>query len=253
VIYVITACCGVWDNLRAPLAPQTDGVRWLCFTDEPFIPAVAPWEFRPLPAHPGAARCSRIPKILPHLMLPDDAEYSIWHDANFQLRLAPRDIISELLKVHDWAAHIHPARDCVYKEAEILLREKIGTPALVEAQVARYRAQGYPTINGLWANGMIVRRHTPQVARVNELWWKLFAEGCERDQLSFPVARMAEGLTTERILNDIYSSPYVKFNWHAAWKNNQDNPSYWPQRDRLRMKSRHLSTVIGTVVPYPEY
>ena len=254
MIYVVTACSGGFDNLRAPLAPQTDGVRWICFTDLPFIPSVEPWEFRPLPALPNPARASRIPKILPHLMLPEDAEYSIWHDANFQLRLAPREIIGQLLRFDDWCAHRHPARDCVYKEAEVLLKEKIGTPELVRSQIARYQAEGYPRSNGLWANGMIVRRHNPEVAALNEYWWKLYEEGCERDQLSFPVARWWRPVKFNNgLLNDIYSSPFVKFNWHAAWRENQDNPSYWPERDRLRAQARKLEAVTGALISYPEY
>ena len=259
MIYVVTAILDMWDNLRPPLAHAEDNVRYLCFTNSPVQPACPPWEFRPCPDVGIASRSSRVPKILPHLCLPSDADYSIWHDGNFQLQKPARQIVGELLRFDDWAAHRHPARDCVYKEAAVLLSERIGTPELVQAQIDRYRAMQYPAHVGLWANGFIVRRHTGMVERLNERWWKLFAEGCERDQLSFPVARHLEnvplngGGINHGIGDDIFHSPYVRFNWHAAWREQQDNPSYWPQRDRLRAQTKMLADVSGAKLKVMEY
>jgi hypothetical protein len=260
VICVITSCLGGFDNLRPPLGIEpNDETRWICYTDQVNIPACPPWDFRPIPHLLSAARASRIPKILPHLVLPAETDYSIWHDANFQLTMSPRATIGELLRFDDWAAHKHPARDCIYREADILLKEKIGTPTLIEAEIARYRAAGYPEANGygtgagLWANGLLVRRHTPAVAAVNERWWDFYAAGCERDQISFPVARRELGLSVNTIQNDIFHSPYMRFQWHAAWRDKQDNPSYWISRDRQRTQLRRLEALTGARCPYHEY
>lgn len=254
LIYVCTSIIGGFDNLRPPMVPAEDGVRWICFTDLPFQPPVPPWEFRPAVDVGHPARTSRVPKILPHLMLPPDADYSIWHDANFRLYIPPRQIIGELLRFDDWCAHRHPARDCIYDEAAILLKEGIGTREAVESQIARYRAAHYPAHNGLWANGLIVRRHTPEVAALNEHWWELFAAGCERDQISFPVAKQQCPVRFNNgLLNNIFQSPYMKFNWHAAWRDKEDNPSYWTERDRLREQAAKLEAVTGARCPFPIY
>ena len=258
MICVYTANLDLWDNLRPPLVQPEDGVRYICFTNSPLQAAVSPWEFRPCPDLGNASRSSRVPKILPHLCLPE-YDYSIWHDANFQLRVPARQVIGELLRFDDWCAHRHPARDCVYAEAEILLKEKIGTPALVQTQIDHYREIGYPAHHGLWANGFIVRRHTPKTARLNEKWWELFAAGCERDQLSFPVARLLSGTPLDGggvnhgLTRDIFNSPYVKYNWHAAWRDREDNPSYQPQRDRLNAQTRRLAEVSGARLKVQEY
>ena len=143
----------------------------------------------------------------------------------------------------------------MYEEGEILIREKIGTTTLVEEELSRYRVRGFPRHGGLWANGMLVRRHTPGVATLNELWWDLYSTGCERDQTSFPVARYHEEFLINTIDEDIYRSPYLLQHWHAAWKNRDDNPDYWDERDRLRGKLERLSRLAGPNpdITYPEF
>ena len=260
VIYVMTCILGGFDNLRPPLVAPDPGVRYICFTDIPVLPDVPPWEFRPVHrvifdtddmagGHGDlvdAARTSRLPKILPHLMLPADADYSIWHDGNFQLKVPARDVVAKLLRTADWSAHKHPCRDCIYDEAEVLLREKIGTAALVENQIRVYHSLGHPKHFGLWANGMIVRRHNAEVAHVCERWWELFAAGCERDQISFPAAIRDSNVGVETIRHcDIYGSEFLKFNWHAAWKDREDNPTYWPERERIAARAQRLRQIAG--------
>lgn len=254
MIYVLTAIAGGFDNLRPPLTNRYDpDARYICFTDNPLQAACQPWEFRPLPdlGHPG--RSTRAPKILPHLFLPPDAEYSIWHDANFQLQIEPAKIVEGLRGESEvWGAHKHPGRDCIYDEAGILLRENIGTPALVEREIARYRQMEHPEHYGLWANGFIVRKHGPLARSISETWWRLYQAGCERDQLSFPVAvRMHSAftniLTTEQ---SVYKSPFVKFNWHAPWLDKEDNPSHHEARRIMGDRLRELRKATGITVRY---
>lgn len=246
MIYVVTAITNGFDNLREPkVVSNSENVRYVCFTNLPNLPNVGPWQYRPLHDIGRPGRSNRVPKILPHLMLPTDAEYSIWHDGNFQLSALPEVIIDTLLRNHDWAAHRHPCRNCIYEEAGILLREKIGTPELVEGDVARYRASGYPSGAGLWANGMIVRRHSDVVVDVCEEWWKAYVGGCERDQLSFPPVRHRRSLSVETIDAEIYSSPYMNFYWHAPWKNQMCNQEFLPERSRIRGRLQRLTELTG--------
>lgn len=253
MIYVYTSILNGWDNLRPPAIASTAGARFICFTDVPVLPAVGPWEYRPL--HPAglASRTARVPKILPHLMLPADTEYSIYHDGNLQLRVDPNEIISSLLRSADWAAHRHPARDCIYAEARELLEAKIGTPSLVKAEIERYSEAGHPTSEGLWANGFLVRRHTPAVAALNELWWRMYSAGCERDQLSFPVARKVAGVNIATVDANIYQSPYLNFYWHAAWKDQPTSVEFRGERAVIRQRLARLHGLTGGSSTYPEY
>lgn len=244
-LYVITASVAGFDNLRRPDCCDSAGARWLCFTDNPLQPRCDPWEFRPLPALADASRTSRLPKILPHLFFPDDCDVSIWHDANLQLKMPPQLIAEAVLHSSDWAAHRHPCRTCVYQEADILLREKIGTAALVEADTAHFRKQGHPPGFGLWANGFIARRHTPEVKALCERWWTIYQAGCERDQISFPPALRESELPINTLDYDIYHSPFVNFHFHAPWLERSENPSYWPARIRTAEKLGRLQELTG--------
>jgi len=198
-------------------------------------------------------------------MLPEDCEYSIYCDANFTLKAQPCQIIAEnLWDGFDWAAHRHPCRDCIYAEADVILNhptmegwrnQNPKRAPVIQAEIERYRQQDFPFGAGLWANGMIVRRHTAAVARLNERWWKLYSEGGERDQLSFPVARCAEGLAVKTIDHPINDGPYLNFYFHAAWKDDKANREYHPERGRIRERLEKLKSVTGSDggIRYPEY
>ena len=259
-IIVYTCILGGFDNLRPPLVPSEPGVRWICFTDVPVLPDVPPWEFRPVHDCGNPSRTSRLPKILPHLILPP-CDYSIWIDGNFQLRKPPSEIVNAEMRFDDWAAHRHPARGCVYEEGELLARLKREVPddwpnlnaGLLAEEIARYKAMGFPAgLSTLTANGMIIRRHKPEVGWLNEEWWKLFVIGCGRDQLSFPVALWQNGSATPSVTvnrlphyPDIYSSPLVRFGWHAAWKDKPDNVTYRPERERVAVRVAKLREIAG--------
>lgn len=255
MIYVFTSIADGWDNLRAPeVVSNSENVRYICFTNVPNLPCVGPWQYRPLPELGHRGRTSRLPKILPHLMLPADAEFSIYHDGNFQLKWLPEEIIQTALISQDWAAHRHPCRTCLYDEASVLLKENIGTANLVEDQIARYRAAEHPDHSGLWANGFLVRRHTNAVKVLCEHWWREFANGCERDQVSFPFAQRNSGVEVNTLLGVIYESPFMNFWWHAAWKERLCNFDYVPQRRRVHADLELLKELTGLRgIDFPVY
>ena len=256
-IIVYTCILGGFDSLRPPLVPPEPGVRFLAFTDVPVLPDVPPWEFRPVHQAGNPSRTSRLPKLLPHLVLPTDCDYSIWLDGNLQLAKPASEIVNAEMRFDDWAAHRHPARGCVYEEGRLLAGLKISTPhewpnldaRELDAELERYTAMKFPHgLGTLAANGVIIRKHTGAVAALNERWWKLFVAGCGRDQLSFPVALwQSEGVSVNRMphFHDIYTSPLVRFGWHAAWKNKPDNVQYRPERERIAARGAKLREVVG--------
>lgn len=234
-IVVVTAILNSWDYLR-PIE-RHDSIRNICFADRPMEP-VAPWEIQPAytPCGMPASRASRLPKILPNLHV--DAEYSIWHDANFVLRADPQTLIAAYLRNADIAMFEHPCRKHVGEEAEVLLREKIGDPVEVEWQHKEWLNMGAPC--GLWAGGLIIRRHTPAIERFNEAWWGYFAAGSTRDQLALPMALHATGTKIETIRGEIFTSPIMGFHWHAAWRTQEENKPYQAQEAEYRARRKRL-------------
>ncbi len=249
-ITVYTCVTGGYDNLRPPLVARETGVRYICFTDVPQMPDTPPWEFRPVhrvsdASGYSARRTACLPKILPHLVLPD-CDFSIWHDGNFRLA-AYASCVTAAAGVADLALHRHPSRDCVYKEADALIEGKFGTARLIREETSFYRAIGHPESFGLWACGMIVRRHTTATAALNEAWWNLYANGCELDQMAFAVA--ARNTLNTRIADlpgDVFASPFMRFDgWHAKWCDAADKDAARPARAGVAARVDKLRDLAG--------
>lgn len=243
---VYTVILNAWDYLRPPEVIDPEA-RYICFTDQP-IDRVDPWEIQPayLP-FPSMSRNSRLPKILPHLHF--DAEYSVYHDANFSLKVTPCDLIG-LLNGADIAMLKHPQRERVDEEAEVILGSPDEFPTVdmdaVRAQVTRWKHAGAPT--GLWAAGLIIRRHADAVERFNELWWREYISGSSRDQLALPSARYHAEIEIQTLTENIFQNPLMSFHWHAAWKNKPGNQMYATRAAKLEWRRKRLQEICALEV-----
>lgn len=213
MITVYTVILGGYDHLWPPAVIEP-GVRYICYSDEPL--RCAPWEIQPaFQPYPEAHRNSRIPKILAHLHA--DTEYSIYHDGCLTMSAKPSDLIKAHLQDAQIAMYRHPCRKSVEEELECCARLGIGHDRMMERQVERYRAHGLA--EGLWAGGVIIRKHTDIVALLNEVWWREYIGGCTRDQIAFPFARLGVGLKVHTIDADILTdSGRFQFHFHAGFK-----------------------------------
>lgn len=238
MITVYTVILGGYDNLRAPAVNET-GVRYVCITDEPL--SCAPWEIRPAwKPYSHDSRNSRIPKILEHLHF--DTEYSIYHDGHFKLLASPSALISECLNDADIAFYRHPCRRNIYDEARICEREHIGDGPEMTAQINRYRLAGIR--DGLWAGGLIVRRHTPSVAAFNEAWWDEYINGCMRDQIALPAAIKWSGVKIHTIDGDILTDvSRLGLCMHAEWTEWGNNADYLAERRNRAEKTERLKAL----------
>jgi hypothetical protein len=176
-IVVYTAVFGGYDRLKPARYPS------VCITD--FQQGALGWQYRGLLMGGTNKAKSFWAKSHPHILFPD-AKYSIFHDGNVEMLISPRQLISETLKNNDIAVHIHPQRKCIYKEGEACVRLKRASRRDVDAQMEYLRRNGYPENNGLVDTVVLIRRHTPEIAELNECWWSEFERSpAKRDQLSF--------------------------------------------------------------------
>jgi hypothetical protein len=219
-LVVYTCILDHWDYLRPPLKVDPNA-RYICFSNRP-MPRVDPWEIQPaFTPFQCNKRNARIPKMLPHLHF--EADYSVYHDGNMQLKLTPGELIDRYLSPdRDIAMLRHPCRKSAGEESVILLKEKIGDAGEVRKQVERWKEHGSP--DGLWCGGFIIRRHSELVTILNNAWWQEFRIGCERDQMALPIARSFLGIPIHTIDGDIHNNGLMAFNYHSAWKDKGDNP-----------------------------
>jgi hypothetical protein len=188
-ISVLTSITGGKDRLRDD---QIVGEgRFIAYVSEPCQSTV--WEERPAyDRFRSDRRNSRAPKILTHLFC--DTECSIWIDGNIALRTDPASLAEKWLADHDFAVIRHPDRQCLYAEAAVCLELGLDDPDVINEQIRKYAANGYPHDQGLPECNVIIRRHTPKVIEFNNTWWSEYCAHSVRDQLSFMYAANKTGL-----------------------------------------------------------
>ncbi len=130
---------------------------------------------------------SRLYKILSHVY--DPSEWSVYVDADIFLPdWMEEKLIEEVKKSGKIVgAFKHPWRDCVYEEAEEIIRLGKDTKENVESYMKFVRDKLFvEPHSGLAACGVLVRDNR-LVQKWNEEWWMALCLGSKRDQLSFPV------------------------------------------------------------------
>lgn len=121
---------------------------------------------------------------------------SIWIDGSIEINVT--DFLERCLEAlgdDDWSAVPHPARRCIYPEADFsaTLTWRYDSPSIL-AQARFYReVVGHPANWGLFATGCCIRRHTSNVIELGEQWWQECINWSHQDQISLPVLlRLAE-------------------------------------------------------------
>lgn len=190
---LITAVYDSYDTLK-PICPQEGvDVEWICVTDRvPEANDARGWTIvhDPRPGlHPN--RAAKEPKLHPWKYT--EADQSVWLDASF--RVVSSTFVSEALSLADPIAQfVHPWRDCVYDEAAA----SHGLPKYdgedFSSQVLEYVGRGHPENWGLWATGVIARKHTDQTKKFGSMWDTEIRKYTFQDQVSEPVALRESGL-----------------------------------------------------------
>jgi hypothetical protein len=188
---VYTAITGCYDSLKPQPAAAMAGSDPVAFLDRDTTAALAGRHrgWRVSTVDPPAAaphRGARFYKINAHLALPD-AACSLWIDASIGI-VCPYPLarlVALFLAEHDLCVFRHHARASVYEEAAACKALGLDRAAIIDAQMARYRAAGLPPASGLIEAPILLRRHSAAMRAVNEAWWTEVQHGSRRDQLSF--------------------------------------------------------------------
>ena len=177
---IYTAIAGGYDRLQSPRdldSPASEGIRRMAFVDNPALCGAADcpgWQIKIMTSicTVPLMQAKRY-KVLSHEALPADTAFSLWVDGSveFNSRLDPAYLAMKFLGNHDLALFRHSRRGCIYREAHACQIRGLDDPSVMARQMNQYRAEGYPRNNGLAECTMILRRHTPMVERLNNLWW----------------------------------------------------------------------------------
>jgi len=208
-VVVYTALYGPHDELKTQ--PSLPGVDYLCFTDQPVT--ARGWEVVQVrPALPDRL-ASKEPKMEPHRWVRRWRQ-SIWVDASVQI--VSSDFASIVLGAMDdgLALFAHPDRDCIYEEAEVSKTMPKYDVAEIDAQMARYRAEGYPEHAGLWASGIIAREHRRSMRRLGRKWFDRCKSESVQCQISLPPLLRSLGITPGTIPGNLWDNDLIQVLGH---------------------------------------
>lgn len=181
----------------------------LYFTDQ----KTAPKGWKHMLIKTGGRKESRKLKINSHLLPPHDI--SIYIDAN----LKTEKDITKLLKYlkTDIAIPRHTRDMCVYQHARRCIALKLDNPVIIKKHIDKLRRNGMPRHYGLTENCFIIRRNNDRIKELNQLWWRTYKGGSQRDQLSLPYALWKTN-TEVSYLPINYSDPHHRINeWWSGW------------------------------------
>jgi len=192
-------------------------IDFVCFTDDSELRSNF-WRVEYVPSGLlDPPRASKKVKHLPHRYLSAYRE-SLYLDNTVQLKRPARELFDELLcpSPSPWVAFRHPWRQCIYDEADEVVRLGYDAPERVNAQVQFYRRLGYPPKNGLVKGAALLRRHhDPAVVAVGEDWFQQVLRHSVRDQISLPVVAWHHGFLFCLLDQDFLDNEFVQWPVHG--------------------------------------
>ena len=182
---IVSVITGGYDEL--PEAPQFEGWDSIMFTDYEDVESKG-WEIRQLPKVADPLVQSRDIKIRPHKHLPEYDLYC-YIDGN-------QKFIKDPPESPIWFKH--QRRTDIFQEAIQIINNGRFPKDIMVKQINYYKSQGYKD-QGLFLNGFHVRRNTPLINKLHEVWFKETCRFAPRDQVSLPYAVWKTGIKPENI------------------------------------------------------
>lgn len=210
-VAIVTAITDGYDTLK-PVLPQAGlTVDWVLVTDAEPEPseAAAGWRVVVEP-QPGVSpvRAAKAAKLEPWRYT--DAGVSVWVDGSF--RVVSDHFAADMLAFADPIAQFtHPWRNCLYQEASAVAAAGLDQDGSAARQADRYWKAQHPERWGLWATGVIARRHTRDVIGMGAVWADEIAGGSARDQVSQPFVLRAHGLRPTVLPGTFTDNRWVRY------------------------------------------
>ena len=181
---------------------QDDGCEYICFTDNPDL-SVEGWrvEALPWPVETDRRLTGRKLKVLSHKLFGADV-VSVWLDCSLSSNIPARELVDRYLGDADMAVQtdIPGAAASTPDGVEEWVRQENDDTGAIRSQMDRYRSFGFPCKANHVANGVLLRRHSAEVAGFNDTWWAELKNGSCHEMLSFDFVRWLTGSKINQII-----------------------------------------------------
>ncbi len=188
-----TIITGKYDSLIEPKV-KTPNWRYICFTDNEQLLKSNTWEILPIPQEImndsalSGVKKQRVLKINPYKYLKGmDLSTSVYVDANLEINCNLDDLVKQY-EGSDITVPHHPQRNCIYEEAKVIVRSKRDTQDNISKQVKFLEEEKFPKNFHLSETNVLVRKDTPKVREMMNLWEDTLRKYSHRDQMSFNYA-----------------------------------------------------------------
>ena len=182
---VYTVIVSGYDNIHQPTVVD-DRFDYILFSDT-ITADVGVWSVRPITYVTDKLWLkARFPKLNPEIVLP---EYDAWLYFDGNIQITSQHVYDRCVELAnegvEWAGIKHQGRDSLFDELNAI----IGLGWVHDYEVLDwYRflcREKYPNDNGMYEMGIVFRRHTGNVQKIDEKWWwSLESFGIRRDQFS---------------------------------------------------------------------
>lgn len=210
-VAIITAITDGYDTIKPVLQQAGLNVDWVLVTDVQPVPseAVAGWRVVVEP-RPGMTpvRAAKTPKLEPWKYT--SASASVWVDGSFRV-VSDWFALDVLSYAHPIAQFPHPWLDCLYQEASAVAAAGLDPDGSAARQADRYWKAQHPERWGLWATGVIARRHTRDVIGMGSAWADEIDGGSARDQVSQPYVLRRAGLRPTVLPGTYMDNRWVRY------------------------------------------
>ena len=189
---IYTALFGKFDHLYDPLGHRDgmyqfdgkNGIDRFYFTDLDMDGKISYTVIKKNLDYLSFVKRERKVKILIPDEVFDNYEYSMWVDSRPKLDIDPYFFLDFLDT--DFLIMEHGSRRCAYDEARACVMNSKAKESVISKQLDYYRSQEYPTQNGLYYTGFMVRKHTKELKELMNSWWGEVKKFSHRDQVSLP-------------------------------------------------------------------
>ncbi len=182
---VYTAIYGGYD-LPKPTKMHKDVVEWRLYTDDP--ETYAPGWTVIIEAREAAHARMRAKWRKCHP--PTDTDTSLYLDGSIRLRdVGLIEAALKALRSADWAMYPHPERTQLHEEVMVscTMPKYRGLGSRMALQASKYAVEADDRPLGLWAGGILARRHTQTVLKASAAWYTECEQWTYQDQLSLPI------------------------------------------------------------------
>lgn len=221
-VAIITSITDGYETLKR-IKPQFGiDVEWIAYTDgkeerEPdhgwAVVGMRDDDFLPEDLrHPN--RKAKLAKCRPWEVT--QAPYSIWIDGAYRV-VSPVFAMQAIQFATPIAQFLHPWRQCIYTEAaeSRRLARYADQHEEIADQAREYEEIGHPPDWGLWATGVIVRKHSADMQAFGNQWLSEIRWHSYQDQVSEPVVLRLCDLRPQALPGDHIKNPWLSYEGSA--------------------------------------